>query len=422
MFENGLDEIAALEPYSLFNDDKTAQLIILGNGFDLACGLKSRYSDFFNSKFSEYLAIDPSRGHVYAQLHELLGDLHLKETTERGFPRVFFDTQAVALVHNIWDLIFAYKCSLKCPHTWADVEATIKAWINNLGLTRMVSILQSDDPLRKFHASKERMEAYRTFVAYMFTRGFCDSKHVEFKDIQKFMLDELHVFEDGFAKYLNDSINDEYKRHASKLYGDLSLQDLPDITGERVSFNDVKDSVLSFNYTRPFDVSGPHWNTYRNIHGNIENGHIIFGIDSLDKDRKTLLTNDAIAPFTKTYRIMKNAHPFPHHLFDGAHFVSPMNASASSVDVIKIFGHSLAPADYSYFQSIFDQVNLYASDVVLIFYYMKHEEFNLERYYKSVVKLLSRYSTSLSNPDHGKNLIHKLILEDRLSVRELKVS
>ena len=28
---------------------KTDQLLIIGNGFDFACGLKSRYSDFFDS-------------------------------------------------------------------------------------------------------------------------------------------------------------------------------------------------------------------------------------------------------------------------------------------------------------------------------------------------------------------------------------
>ena len=27
----------------------TEQLLIIGNGFDLACGLKSRYKDFFNT-------------------------------------------------------------------------------------------------------------------------------------------------------------------------------------------------------------------------------------------------------------------------------------------------------------------------------------------------------------------------------------
>ena len=32
------------------NENKK-QLIILGNGFDLACGLKSSYNDFFEQRF-----------------------------------------------------------------------------------------------------------------------------------------------------------------------------------------------------------------------------------------------------------------------------------------------------------------------------------------------------------------------------------
>lgn len=31
------------------------KVVILGNGFDLSCGLKSRYSDFFSSRIDEKL-------------------------------------------------------------------------------------------------------------------------------------------------------------------------------------------------------------------------------------------------------------------------------------------------------------------------------------------------------------------------------
>ena len=36
-----------------------------------------------------------------------------------------------------------------------------------------------------------------------------------------------------------------------------------------------------------------------------------------------------------------------------------------------------------------------------------------------VVHLLTSYGNTLDNKDHGRNLIHKLLLEGRLSVREL---
>lgn len=35
----------------------TEQLLIIGNGFDLACGLKSKYTDFFDSIPEKHIAI-----------------------------------------------------------------------------------------------------------------------------------------------------------------------------------------------------------------------------------------------------------------------------------------------------------------------------------------------------------------------------
>ena len=37
-----------------------------------------------------------------------------------------------------------------------------------------------------------------------------------------------------------------------------------------------------------------------------------------------------------------------------------------------------------------------------------------------VINLLTAYGATLENRDHGKNLIHKLLLEGRLSVQEIK--
>ena len=40
-----------------------------------------------------------------------------------------------------------------------------------------------------------------------------------------------------------------------------------------------------------------------------------------------------------------------------------------TVKTIVFYGHSFAPADYSYFQSIFDYYNIYDNDITLVFYY-----------------------------------------------------
>ena len=87
--------------------------------------------------------------------------------------------------------------------------------------------------------------------------------------------------------------------------------------------------------------------------------------------------------------------------------------------MIKFYGHSLASADYSYFQSIFDLVNLYSSHVRLLFFYSDYSVTAREETYQRVLNLLSAYGETMDNEDHGKNLVHKLILEGRLSIVRL---
>ncbi|MGO5500889.1 AbiH family protein [Paratractidigestivibacter faecalis] len=180
---------------------------------------------------------------------------------------------------------------------------------------------------------------------------------------------------------------------------------------------DIEDSILSFNYTRAVRrfQAGRHGELhdidYVNIHGNIY-GEIIFGIDGTN-----CLNSPSALPFTKNYRLM--AHDLP----DPTTIVQPHSLGSEGTGLIKFYGHSLGDADYSYFQALFDTVKLYENSTRLIFYYRAHgntsPEVAREDMMRKVVRLLNTYGTTLDNKDHGKNLIHKLLLEGRLSVREL---
>ena len=77
----------------------------------------------------------------------------------------------------------------------------------------------------------------------------------------------------------------------------------------------------------------------------------------------------------------------------------------------------------SLFQSIFDGVDLYESKTVLAFYYpydgtdeAKNETWR-NMLANSINDLLVDYGTTMDNKDHGKNLMHKLLLEGRLILR-----
>ena len=100
----------------------------------------------------------------------------------------------------------------------------------------------------------------------------------------------------------------------------------------------------------------------------------------------------------------------------------------SATQMFKFYGHSLGDADYSYFQAIFDEVSLYESNTRLIFYYNKsrpnttlQEKAVQEEMFEKVNRLITAYGTTLDNEDHGRNLLHKLLLEGRLTIKQAPI-
>lgn len=222
---------------------------------------------------------------------------------------------------------------------------------------------------------------------------------------------ELAIVERRFKEYLEGQIgtNADYRANANKLIMQL-VEDGPLYgTDKRID-----TSIISFNYTMPFKSGGTNGITdFINIHGNLDKD-IIFGIDGMGYMDKL-----EVLPFTKTYRVALMGIQVSRNFVHTAAPVDPGKATRT----IKFFGHSLSEADYSYFQAAFDGVNLYSSPTKLIFYYRpwpgKDEDELRSETVQKVTHLLTTYGETLDNKDHGKNLMHKLMLEGRLQVKRI---
>lgn len=350
------------------------QLIILGNGFDLACGLKSSFSQFF-----------------------------LNRTKQTNSLELIPDDQ-----RNVWDLILS-EVSEDDP-LWCDIESLISAYVFRDGESgsKIASMFSPGAitimPSQPYVPSTPDNEVYN-FVARSLNR-----RVVSQGELTDYLLLSLKEYERLFAEHLERQVEKSrsYIEQAQRYLAAIRDACLSDSQRAQSS-----SSILSFNYTSPFGCSNNKLGieSTRNVHGILGETDTIFGIDG-----KEVGEGDPALPFTKTYRLL-SLKPYS----DG----QLIKLGENGTSYIKIFGHSLAPADYSYFQSIFDTVNLYSGNTTLVFLYKTFpnlpdgridEQAIREDLFLRISKLLLEYGRTLDNKDHGKNLMHKLLLEQRLLI------
>lgn len=353
------------------------QLIVLGNGFNLACGLKSKFSDFYASRTDntyEFNSIPEDQ-------------------------------------RNVWDLILS-QVENDDP-LWCDIESLISTFVfkdsdSGSRVDKMyhspVHTIDSIGPSEPFVPENE---------VYQFVARSLGKEYVPQEGLTNYLLSSLKEYERSFSCYLERQVEEdgEYVQKAVEYFA--AIRDACLSKSERLQ---TSSSVLSFNYTTPFGLD--NWRlgieATRNIHGVLDETDIIFGIDGKD-----VSDNHPALSFTKTYRLLS---------FGASGNGRLLKMGCEGTALIKVFGHSLAPADYSYFQSIFDAVNLYGGDVKLVFLYKNYpnmpdgkidEQAIREALYACISHLLIEYGATLDNKDHGKNLMHKLLLEQRLIVERI---
>ena len=359
------------------------QLLVLGNGFDLACGLKSSYSDFFYWRYEE---LNINIENFSEKLNEFIEFTNLNNRKRRSninIPlKVFSEFKKKFDNLTDWDIFFLVDRYFKTKsigiesYNWCDIESLIKKVL--LGLS----------------SDKYPYDDCADF------EGFINNYTVNV-DWDEY-LRELHIIEKSFSTYLKtlDDTCDYDSRAMRKIDFLINKEDI-----EKKEHIDI----FSFNYTlNDFMVFHKEGivRSFSNIHGDDKHNNSIFGIDSTDVD-----VFSPFYRFTKTYRILfENINEKRSQKLD------------EKVGLITFYGHSLAKADYSYFEAMFDRYNIYNSDVTLEFYCslyeneIDHRNIELKKsFYKSIIDLVSSYGSTLNN-NHGAHLLHRLIIENRLRV------
>ena len=320
-------------------------ILILGNGFDIAMGRKTKYTDFI--KFEKQLFSNPDE--------ELLKFLKAKNIRIEEYR----DNLYLKFIHENRD---------KLGENWSNLE---------------IMISQLADAIMYFKKNSDVLFACTGYADYYeFDKNLPDisnynAKHYLVKIIEE-KIDKVE-FDNSEKELLIESLNNIFIKELDLLielleiylsyldYLDFEVREIEVRPTALDALSDLSNSyVLNFNYT---NTSGNIYGTSEDkthfIHGRIDLDRtfnrvntMVFGIEDKEND-----VNSAIIPYQKYYqRIVKETGNKFEKFFKVTHFTENINIPSRGISVpytkktsknIVIFGHSVDPLDKEIFQKCF---------------------------------------------------------------------
>lgn len=368
--------------------------LVLGNGFDLFCGLKTKYIDFFKSEKRKYDEIKKWRNFFIGKEGNL--DVYIKRSSfnwEKLWEQLPNESEC-----NIWDIYFVLEIG-ENDYKWCDIEAEmLKTFINHekkFNWDTVFSIVCNrnyDDELDH----EILMAAYIIHKAPLI---------LTWADFYVFLLQELNKFEKNFGEYVRNEYETNYEDkvlpNAKKIIDFFENEGLGKIVSTE-TFNYTDNNIKrESNGISIFD-------TIHHINGNYNNP--IFGIDS-----SKIKVESPIVFFTKVARRMQGLTQINNDSFLTFGF---------DFDTLIIFGHSLNEHDYSYFFPIFDYLDMtnITKNTALVFaYYIYDEEKRniiLLDLTSRIIRIIDAYE-SYAGVKKAHRLIDSLTAQGRIILKEI---
>ncbi len=365
------------------------RLIIIGNGFDLAHGLKTKYSDFIeyywkNLKRSDRLVTLESK-FVIPDFDSLVDLRRILQNTNRfqkqinfQFENSFFDSLNSSMKNENWvDIEMFYYQKLKAAFKSKNI----------LAITKLNS---------EFENVKNTFEEYIDHI----NKNICSESiyNSEIAEIFKPLHNGQFYYTDFTAKL------------PTKFAGflDSSCHDLANKRQKLTS----KTMILNFNYTNTLscynDVLAKSATIINHIHGEAKNdsNKIIFGFgderDDLFSEMENLNKNEVLHFMKSSFYLQSRNY------FDMLNFIEDEEF------IIEIMGHSCALSDRTLLKTLFEHPNCAH---IFLFYHNKAEHevatdnyldlsLNISRHFDDKKLLRSRVANKIfckSLPQNKKN-------------------
>ena len=258
----------------------TEQLLIIGNGFDLACGLKSKYTDFF-----DWIPEEIYRENFWYYILDCLRHRKLLESEN------WADIE-LQIFNQLKNIEILYRDNF-IHQLDKESDSDYIGYINNY-------LKRRRDDVSKDSVTPESLEI--TYWGLVVTKEQDTDIPKTIEQALGYLFDHLEKLEQNFCVFLFDQINKEkdtmfsknispndfeseynnYFTCSIKLLNHIlkahhpnkyKLSNSQDNQTETYKFHASND-IFSFNYTLP--VQSYNW---CNIHGSLECENIIFGIN-----------------------------------------------------------------------------------------------------------------------------------------------
>lgn len=363
-------------------------LLVLGNGFDLLCGLGSSYEGFLNS--DSYSSIRTELEQVDARIEEVIKHILAEDSAfVFGGCKVFDENTKL----GFWDLFFAfpYYYGLKSSgRNWMDFEARIKSIVEDIndekGDFASLRRLGNESVPRKMWVTQDEgrfMLILFYYIEFMLP-GVLEKRFLEKNEktkLLRILYLDLKKFEHRFGIFIDARQKESlvYMHNAEELACRMTQMIEEDPISIPVYYIDT------FNYSDIDclkNLSEDIWH----INGDWESP--IFGVDF----PKTEFVDDEKFRFTKTFRRLE---------LEGKQYYFPQKRRIQNVVVC---GHSLNEQDYNYFFALFNQMGVGSdSDILkeesIVFTYYAHGDVSAseakQKTLINVLKLFKAYNSEV---------------------------
>lgn len=441
-------------------------LLVIGNGFDRQCDLKSSYYEFFSYILKRNEDSEKQEIKIFDEYLNYIKDCSWSFNI--NLPIQSYNRNENIEDLNIWYKIFLYKKLLN-KKDWNFIENQISEEIteNRDGLNIFSKILfgiltkyildkdiakyillvsngQESDVIPniynvlsnslyyKVKNNKENNIVYKNLfngldlwrevikikIAEIEATNYYsnDKIRVDITEeidlltcVAEVLLEQLKEVEHDFIMYLDNEVNTNncYKDN-SKILANYLLK------GDKITSENINCNILSFNYTEPwgeklnFRDNHLNVNLFKNIHGTLKNKSIIFGIDDNMIDSKS-----------EGYRFTKGSRIMEMTTIEENKSTPIKVILDKSVNRVVFYGHSLSDADYGYFQLIFDE---YKENENLIFEFCytvfegTTKQNEIIKLREGISRILGRYE---KENDERKYTLKNLNLNNRIKFREI---